>query len=79
MYVAQSVQLLEVVLRVSYKIDNLIGELSQHLQPQQTWQERQDSSNESWERIRLAIFEEEIVKLALHEDDVSLFIHITAI
>ena len=55
------------------ELDDLIKELSQHLQPQQTWQERQDSSNESWERIRPVIFEEEIVKSALHENNVSVF------
>ena len=55
------------------ELDDLIKELSQHLQPQQTWQERQDSSNESWEQIRPVIFEEEIVKSALHENNVSVF------
>ena len=28
------------------ELDDHIEELSQHVQPQQTWQERQDSSNE---------------------------------
>ena len=53
------------------ELDDLIEELSQHIQPQQTWQERQDLSNESWERIRPIIFKEELVKLALRPDDVS--------
>ena len=58
---------------ISYtvELDDLIEELSQHIQPQQTWQERQELSNESWERIRPIIFEEELVKLALRPDDVS--------
>lgn len=56
------------------ELDDLIEELSQHVKPQQTWQERQDLSNESWERIRCTIFEEEIVKSALSADDVSIFI-----
>lgn len=61
--------------KCTVELDDLIEELSQHVQPQQTWQEQQDSSNESWERIRPAVFEEEVIKLALRADNVSICIY----
>ena len=42
---------------------------------QQTWQERQEVAQESWEHIRPTIFEEYVKHSALPSDGVSIILH----
>lgn len=55
------------ILELNTLIDELIPE-SRH----QTWQERQEVAQESWEHIRPAIFEECVKHSALPNDAVSI-------
>ena len=42
---------------------------------QQTWQERQEVAQESWEHIRPTIFEEHVKHSALPNDGVNIILH----